>query len=177
MRLDAAQAFPTGQGTLVVEFSTPNWEANGHYSRYDSEYWMVSDYTVWGGASSDVYSSQRMVPGLAANVNSVSASSGGTIVLNAAEDANLSPVVHIYYGGVALLPTAQAFPGITGELAINPLPIFQIGASVPADGVTSQNVVVPPGLPSGARLHFQVLRVVVAPVKIALSIHESVAIQ
>jgi hypothetical protein len=117
-----------------------------------------------------------MVPGLVANVNSVSAANGGTIVLTSAEDPALTPAIHIYYVGFSLLASALPFPGITGELAINPSPIFQIGGGSPVDGVASLTIPVPPGLPAGGRLHFQALRLLFSPQSVALSTHESVVL-
>jgi hypothetical protein len=175
-RLDATQAFPTGAGTQVMEFASPQWQANGQYERHDSEYWLVSTNTAWGGVSSSIYYSKRLVPGLVADVNSVPSATGGTIILTSAEDSALTPAIHIYYLGFSLLPTALAIPGIMGELALNPSPIFQMGGSSPVDGIASLTIPVPPGLPVGGRLHFQALRLLFSPQTVALSTHESVVI-
>jgi hypothetical protein len=173
-RLDETQAFPAGAGTQVTEFVSPVWQANGQFERFDSEYWFVSTNTAWGGTNSSIYWSKRMVPGLVSNVNSVPAATGGTIILSSAEDAALTPAVHLYYVGFSLLGSAIAVPGIGGELAINPSPIFQIGGGAPVDGIATLSIPVPPGLPAGGRLHFQALRLLFSPQTVALSTHESV---
>ena len=164
---------------VISEWANVNWDANGQFERADSVFVLVSNNTGWGGlASSSVYESPRLVPGLAADRDSVSGSTGGTFSITSCETPANPFGFHLHLMTFSTLPTAVPVPGIVGELYLNPSLLFVInsGPTGPTDGYFTTSLSVPPGTPSGARLHFQAVGIDLVTLALTLSTHESVGI-
>jgi hypothetical protein len=167
---------------VIAEWTNINWDANGQFERADSVFALVSLHTPWGGLpSSSVYESPRLVPGLAADRDSVSGATGGPFSITSCDTSATGSNTfgfHLHLMALSTLPGAVPVPGVVGELFLNPSPMFVInsGPTGPSDGYLTTTLNVPAGTPAGGRLHFQAVFVDLVTLALALSTHESVGI-
>ena len=176
-RASKGAAFSTPPA-VITEWQSIEWEANGQFERADSVFALVSLNVAWGGlASSSVYESPRLVPGLVADVDGVSGATGGAFSITSCDTPANPFGFHMHIMTFSTLPTAVPVPGITGELYINPGLMFIVnsGPTGPSDGYLTTTLSVPAGTAAG-RLHFQALGIDLVTLALTLSTHESVAI-